>query len=397
MVANVKEGPCIYFVVASGLLAVLGSLGFSRFGYSMILPGMKDSLALNYTQMGVMASGSLCGYMIFAVIAGMLASRYGPRIVMSASVAVVGVSMLLTGFIQTYSEALVLVSLAGVGCGGANVPAMMLPAVWLPSRRRGLASGVICCGSSIGLIATGFLVPRLNEIFDGEGWRYSWLTLGAMALIFALFCAVTIRNSVAQVTSAGMHAGTFVWRVVSRESLLWKIGLIYSIFGFSYVVYVTFFGSYLVKEVGLSAQSAGVLWALVGVISLASGPLWGYVSDRIGRRYALTLVYFTQSVSFYLFAQKGAEVLYASAILFGVTAWSIPSIVAAYSGDRFGPELSFSVLGFLTLCFGIGQAFGPSAAGFVADSTGTFTFAFFLSSLMAILGGVLSLKILRRQ
>jgi MFS family permease len=397
MVAKIKEGPCTYFVVVSGLLAVLGSLGFARFGYSMILPGMKDSLALNYTEMGVMASGNFCGYMIFAVIAGVLASRYGPRIVMSASVALVGISMLLTCFIQTYSQALVLISLAGVGCGGANVPAMMLPAVWLPSRRRGLASGIICCGSSIGLIVTGFLVPRLNEIFGGDGWRYSWLTLGVIALIFALFCAVSVRNSVAQVTSAGKNARTFVWRVVSRDSLLWKIGLIYSMFGFSYVVYVTFFGSYLIKEVGFTAESAGVLWALVGVISLVSGPLWGHVSDRIGRRYALALVYFIQSVSFFLFAQKGTEVLYASAVLFGATAWSIPSIVAAYSGDRFGPELSFSVLGFLTLCFGIGQAFGPSAAGFVADSTRTFTFTFFLSSFMAILGGLLSLKILSRH
>ena len=391
----VKKGSSFYFVVIPGLVAVLGSLGFTRFGYSMILPGMKDSLMLSYTEMGLMASGNFCAYMISAVIAGLLASRYEARVVVSVSLATVGVSMLLTGFVQTYSQALILISLAGVGSGGANVPAMMLPAVWLPAKRRGLASGLIASGSSIGLIITGFLVPRLSDIFGGEGWRYSWLILGAITLIFALFCSVAIRKS--KVTSTDNHAGTLGWRVISKESLLWKIGLTYSMFGFSYIVYVTFFGSYLVKEVGLAAQSAGALWALVGVISLASGPLWGHVSDRIGRHYALTLVYFIQSLSFFLFTQRGGETLYMSAILFGVTAWSIPSIVAAYSGDHFGPKSSFSVLGFLTLFFGIGQASGSSVAGYLADLTKTFASSFFLCSFAAIIGGFLSLRVLRRH
>ncbi len=88
--------------------------------------------------------------------------------------------------------------------------------------------------------------------------------------------------------------------------------------------------------------------------------------------------------------------IYLSTILFGLTAWSIPSIIAAYSGDRFGPKAAFSVLGFLTLFFGVGQAIGPSTAGYLADLTQTFTSAFLLSSSTAAIGGFLSLKILRK-
>jgi MFS family permease len=89
--------------------------------------------------------------------------------------------------------------------------------------------------------------------------------------------------------------------------------------------------------------------------------------------------------------------LYTSAILFGLTAWSTPSIVAALSADHFGPKAAFSALGFLTLIFGFGQALGPSAAGYLADLTKTFASVFLLSSSVAALGGFLSIKILGKS
>jgi len=363
----------------------------------MILPGMKDGLSLTYTQMGFMASGNLIGYMISAIIGGVLAARYGPRAVIASSLLLVGMSMLLTSLVENFPQALLLRSLAGLGSGGANVPAMMLPAAWISSKSRGLASGVIAAGSGVGLIATGFLVPRLDETFGIEGWRYSWLVLGVMTLIFALFCVTAIRN-VPSKEPLAKSVRTIGWKLSKIDTLLWKMGVIYSMFGFSYVIYATFFGAYLVKEVGLTTESSGLMWALVGGLSIASGPLWGHMSDRFGRRCILATVYFVHSLSFFLFASGGGmAALYTSAILFGLTAWSTPSIVAALSADHFGPKAAFSALGLLTLIFGFGQALGPSAAGYLADLTKTFASVFLLSSSVAALGGFLSIKILGKS
>ncbi len=386
-----------YVVVLSGFIAVLGSLGFARFGYSMILPGMKDGLGLAYTQMGLMESGNFSGYMFFAVLGGMLASRYGPRVVIASSLGLTGASMLLTGFVESYPQALMLRSLTGVGSAGSNVPAAMLPAAWFSARRRGLAAGLITSGNGAGLIATGFLVPKLNVVFGVEGWRYSWLILGMTTICFAAFCGLAVRNPPEKKTRSNEPTRTLEWNLI-RTPLIWKMGLVYLMFGLSYVIYVTFFGAYLVNEVSLSPLRVGSLWALVGFLSLASGPLWGHVSDKAGRGYGLAMVYFIHSLSFFLFSRGGIMVaLNASAILFGLTAWSVPSIMAAYSGDRFGSKAAFSVFGFLTLFFGVGQALGPSAAGYIADRAQTFTSAFLLSSTAAALGGLLSLKMLRKS
>ena len=392
-----KKAIPAYLIVFSGLLAVLGSLGFARFGYSMILPGMKESLMLSYTQMGLMASGNFFGYMVFAFLGGILASKYGPRIVIASSLSLVGTAMLLTGIVENFPQALILRSLTGVGSGGANISAIMLPAAWFSFKRRGLASGIIASGSSVGLIATGFLVPTLTDTYGIQGWRYSWFIMGAMTILFALFCGIMIRNPLTETEPTCKSTVALGWKRVGRDPLLWKIGLVYFMFGLSYVIYITFFGAYLVKEVGLDAQSAGALWALVGGLSFMSGPLFGHVSDRIGRGNSLALVYLIQSLSMFMFAQKGeGEIIYASVILFGTTAWSIPSIVAAYSGDHFGPKLAFSVLGFVTLFFGVGQAIGPFTAGYFADITGSFTSAFLLSAAASALGCFLSLKMLKK-
>ncbi|MGQ9543165.1 MAG: MFS transporter [Candidatus Bathyarchaeia archaeon] len=393
---KVRKMPSVYLIVLSGHLAVLGSLGFARFGYSMILPSMKEGLNLTYTQMGLMSSGNFSGYMVFAVLGGVLASKYGSRTVMSGSLALVGVSMLLTGLVEDFPQAFVLRCLAGVGSGGANVSAMTLPALWISTRRRGSASGLIASGSGVGLVSTGLLVPVLNEMFGGFGWRYSWALLGVATLIFTMLCGVAIRGRPRDADHGFAEASG--WRQVCADNMLWRVGLIYFMFGLSYVIYVTFFGAYLIREVGLPDRYAGELWALVGVLSIFSGPLWGHISDRFGRGYTLTFIYFIQALSFLLFAKSGVVgAINISVALFGLTAWSIPTVVAAYSGDHFGSKLAPSALGFLTLLFGIGQSLGPAVAGHIADVTGTFTFTFLLSSSIAAAGGLMSLMALRRE
>jgi len=77
-----------------------------------------------------------------------------------------------------------------------------------------------------------------------------------------------------------------------------------------------------------------------------------------------------------------------SAILFGLTAWSIPAIMAAACGDLLGPRMAPAALGFITLFFGIGQALGPTVAGAIADASGSLLPAMLLAAAVAFLGAV---------
>jgi len=120
-----------------------------------------------------------------------------------------------------------------------------------------------------------------------------------------------------------------------------------------------------------------------------SGSLWGGISDRIGRKWALAIVYLIQAASFALFGLWETPAGFTTAaVVFGLTAWSVPAIMAATCGDVFGARLAPAALGFITVFFAVGQAVGPTVAGAIADATGSFVPAFLLASAVAVLGSV---------
>jgi len=420
-----------WVILFMSVVTVLGCLGFARFGYTMILPHMKDGLGLTKTQAGNLATGNFVGYLVLAIVGGFLAARYGPRVVISLSMLLIGVAMLLTGLAPNFQMALLWRTLTGVGSGGSNVPAMGLVSAWFGTKRRGLAAGIAAGGSSVGLAITGPLIPCIIDAYGADGWRYSWYYLGAMTVIIAILCFVLLRNRPEEKglkaiglerstppppqdrpfdPSTGLRAGraqdrpfgkaqdrasSLQWGLVYKSGAVWHLALIYIMFGFSYIIYATFFADYLTGEAGFTKEAAGRLWMLVGLISFVSGFIWGTISDVIGRKYGLALVYSLQGFCFLIFGLwKATPGYYLSALLFALTAWSIPAIMAATSGDYLGPRLAPAALGFVTVFFGIGQAIGPTLAGYIGDVTGSYTWAFIIAGLAAFVGagGALSLR-----
>jgi MFS family permease len=170
---------------------------------------------------------------------------------------------------------------------------------------------------------------------------------------------------------------------------LWKLAGIYFGFGFSYIIYATFFVRYLTGEAGFTRTAAGALWLQIGVLSVVGGFLWGSVSDRWGRRAALLWVFGLQGVAILLFGlSRDGWSVYLSAALFAVTAWSVPALMAALCGDLFGARLAPAALGLITMVFGLGQALGPYLAGAIADATRSFALPFLVAGVVALaLGG----------
>jgi len=395
-------------VLALIVLAVFSALGLARFGYTSILPSMQQGLGLSNTQTGELQTLNLLGYLLAVVPAGLLAARFGPRLVIALSLLIVSLGMLLTGLVPAFNAACAGRFLAGVGGAGANVPAMGLVSAWFGARRRGFASGIGVSGSSLALIVTGPLVPAIIAAGGDAGWRLSWYALGALGLVSCALCSVFLRNRPEEKglcplgESSGEHArsgsahAALNWGHVYRSGMLWHLAAIYFAFGFSYIIYSTFFIGHLVGDAAFTQATAGLLWMQVGFVSLPSGFIWGSLSDRFGRKHVLVCVFVLQAAAFALFGLDPARaVVYASAALFALTAWSIPALMAALAGDRFGARLAPAALGLMTIVFGIGQALGPWCAGALADATGSFSIAFVIAGGVAFMlgaGGALTLR-----
>ena len=401
-----------WLVLATSTLAVFASLGLARFGYTMVLPSMQAGLGFDNTQAGGLATANLIGYSVLAVLGGALASRFGPRIVVTVGLFTAGLALMFTGLAGGFASAVFWRFVTGLGSGAGNVPAMGLLASWFGARRRGLASGVAVSGSSIGLIVLGPTVPRIIAAGGEAGWRWVWIVFAGGVLGVALLAYLVLRDHPSdvgltplggdtrglyepgpdhQVPAVSRPSAGLKWGLVYRAPAVWHLGLVYTAFGFSYIIYMTFFTKYLVQEGGYSPAEAGNLFMIVGWVSLLCGVIWGAVSDVIGRKWALVIVYLIQVVSFSMFDLWATPTGFVtSAVLFGLTAWSIPAIMAAACGDVLGPRLAPAALGFVTLFFAIGQAAAPTIAGSLADSGGSFGPAFLLAAGVAFLGAVLA-------
>ncbi|MFC1770010.1 MFS transporter, partial [Nitrospirota bacterium] len=129
---------------------------------------------------------------------------------------------------------------------------------------------------------------------------------------------------------------------------------------------------------------AGGFWMWIGVLSLLSGPVFGTLSDKLGRKVGFMLVFACQGTAYTLAAMGGGTwVLYLSVGLFGVAAWSIPSIMAAAVGDFVGAKRTPQAFGTVTFIFALGQITGPAIAGELAEYTGSFSSSFLMAAAMA--------------
>ncbi len=392
-----------WIIAFTGMLILLLSHGFGRMSYSVILPQMKDSLTLTYTQVGLIGTANFIGYLCLAVIGGFLATRFGIRRLVFASLLVMGISLFVTGLSESFVSAFSARLITGLGNGGSYVPAMALPAAWFAARKRGLATGIQTIGTGMGLSITGLALPYFIDLYGKEGWRYAWFLLGSLVFILSFVCYVLLRDNPGEKGFAvygGHDSGKTIssttffsaLREVIGDREIWKLGSIYFMYGFSYVIYFTFLIAYLIKETGLAPQSAGHIFAVLGFCSIFSGVFWGGISDVVGRRYGLMFSYITLAVSYLMIAfGKDTIWFYLSAIVFGFAFSAIPAIMTAAAGDRSGGRLAPAALGFITLFFGVAQAVAPTLAGWIKDTTGTFKYAFIVAAIASIIGGLGSL------
>lgn len=387
-----------WVITFAGFLGLLASLGLGRFSLGMMLPGMGDGLGLSYSQMGLLSTINFCGYLAAVLLCGRLSALLGARVLIFSALLLVGVSMLLVGITSNILLIIILYGITGVGSALSNVPIMALISTWFEPGRRGRAAGLCVMGNGLGILMSAQAVPVLNS--TANNWRLSWMALGGLVLVIASVCLLLIRNHPVDVAetrkSKGFELSGIFCELLGKANgkLIVHCATIYFLFGFTYVIYITFMVTSLVQERGLTEYAAGEIWSWVGLISLGSGPIFGYLSDKYGRKPVLMLVFFIQTLAYFLVAMKWPMLsIYFSVILYGMVAFSVPTIIAALVGDYTGPQGAAAAFGFVTFIFGIGQIAGPAIAGSLAEVMGSFSSSFLMAASFAFFALLVSSKL----
>ena len=389
-----------WVIVAVGALVLFSCLGLARYAYTMLLPAMQAGLQLPYDRMGLIGTANFSGYLVAVVLSPWLIRRFRPRAVISAGLLLIALCMVGISQSRGFLPVALLYALTGLGGGFANIPLMALVPCWFRSQARGRAAGLIIGGNGLAIICAGYLIPLLNRSYGADGWRMAWLLLAAMAVLIAGVAALWLRNTPSEkgleplgAVKADLAAASPVPHEHRGDGmLLFRLGLLYLAFGATFMVFGTFIVTSMVREFGLSEAQAGHYWSWVGFFSVFSGVGFGALSDRIGRKQGMILVFLVQSTAYLLAGLKlGTVGLVLAIVLYGSAVFAIPAIMAAAVGDYLGTARAASSFATITLFFAVGQTVGPAAAGLLARLYDSFAPAYLCAAVVTLSAALFTL------
>ncbi|MDI6626147.1 MAG: MFS transporter [Rhodococcus sp. (in: high G+C Gram-positive bacteria)] len=228
---------------------------------------------------------------------GWLSDRRGRKLSMTLAVALASIGSLVIGLTPTHQTigaaaavVLVLARLAqGVAHGGELPSAQTYIIEYAPSERRGLWSSLIYISNTSGVVAGTLLGALLTTTLTGEqmtdwGWRLPFL-LGGVLGLFVLWMRSRMAETEVYEKSGDVHAKTSMREQFSAHRRQVLQVLFFSVGGtVFYYVWAVSAPAYAITVRGI--DPSGALWAGVGanVVLIASLPVWGALSDRIGRK-----------------------------------------------------------------------------------------------------------------
>jgi MFS family permease len=362
-----KETPYAWVVVWATFvcLAVI-------FGVSYSFAAFFESFAVEFSAQRADVSWifGLSGFVYFVLGAGggMLADRFGPRIVCSAGMALIALGLLATSWATSLLAVYVSYGLlVGLGIALVYTPSIASVQPWFTTR-RGLAGGIASSGVGAGTL----LVPVLLAMAIGPmPWREAMQLLALGVLVLGLLAAGLLRRAPAAPSSGsgGSATGLSLRETLSTPTFRWfYLATVLA----SPVMFIPFAHvSASARDLGLGEAFAVGLVGLIGVGSLVGRFAIGVVADRLGRAQTLVLMQLSMGASYVLWGAAGGQgMLVVFALWFGLSYGSIVSLLPAICMDYFGGKSVASVVGTLYSGAALGNLLGPVLAGAVFDHSG---------------------------
>lgn len=350
-----------------GALSMAAAMGFGRFSYTPILPGMMAGLGLSAADAGLIAAGNFAGYLAGAVLAAYGWASGRERTVAVLALLANAVLLLAMAFVDTVPAFVVIRFLAGLASAFAMIFTSSIVLGHAALRANENVQPAHFGGVGLGIALSSFMVVALAMLFDGaQEWRWDWIVGGIFALVAALVSWVMLPQA-PRAADAERKEPPLVWK---RPLLL--LTLSYGLFGFGYVVTATFLVA-MARSGSASHAVEFLSWFITGLAAAASLVLWRPFQRRFGLGAAYMAGLLTEAVGVLatVMLPAGSAPLIGG-LLFGATFL----MITAYGlqiGRRLSPESPRRAFAIMTAAFGIGQIIGPLVAGWLAEATGSFT------------------------
>ena len=376
------------WAVALGLSLGPGvSNGLARFAYGLILPAMRQDLSWTYAEAGWINTANAIGYLIGALLALQHIDRTGPRRLFVGGLVLTTLALLASGLTRDFWLQSLWRTLAGIGgapvfiAGGAMVATLFKG----DPARNALAIAIYFGGGGIGMFFSGLLIPVIIDRLGVAYWPSTWLLLAGLSAIAFVPAAMAARAvPLPAAKNLGTHRAPLP--IAPMSSALAG----YFLFAVGYIVYLTFLVAWM-RSNGVSAQLTAATWGVLGAAVIISPFPWRSIMSKSAGGEALALSSAATGAGTLLpLLMPNAAGLLLSAAVFGVSFFIAPASVTSF-GRKNLPEASWGrSVALFTTAFAIGQALGPVAAGYIADTSHRLTVSLLAAGLTLLLAAAIA-------
>lgn len=327
--------------------------------------------------------------------------KTGPRVLMALSGLLCAIGWGSLGHVGSLTSFYLLYSLAGVGVACVYACGVSIAVKWFPDR-RGIASGLITAGYGMGAAAFN---PLFNQLIRTIGYSDTFLWTGISHGALILLAGLVLVNPPAdyRVVTAAVKAKVRRHDLDFTYSEMLRTPQFY--FLFLAMLSVGIGGLMVTAQLkpvatNFNIGDAALTVALV-LTPLANGSariLWGWVSDYLGRERTMFTAFLLQSIfllSATTLGRTGDARFVLLMVLVFLTWGELYVLFPAVLADLYGSKNSALNYSFLYSAKGFASLLGGGLAATLFEKTGSWNYAFFGSSALALLSALMALYVRR--
>lgn len=359
------------------------------YAWSVFQAPLIEKFGWSTAQASLAFSISFAMVPISMIIFGKLQDKKGPKWITFGGGLMFGIGMILTSFTNSLSMLYISYGLIlGFGIGMAYGCTTSTTVKWFPDK-KGLAGGLTAAGFGSGAV---LFAPLAKNLIGAHGVLLTFRYLG-IGLLIAI-CLASLLLSAPKKKSVKIDQNDTLNKKSNemiKTNIFWILWIAY-VFGCVSGLMIIGHASPIAKEfLKFDLEKATMVVSIVAISNTFGRILWGFVSDKIGRYSAVSLMFITSCVGLILLRFNLSPFLSVLGIVFialcfGGFLGTFPGITA----ENWGPLYNGSNYGVMFTAYGLAAVVGPRLAAIIKESSnGDYSQAFIISAAMNIIGVIL--------
>ncbi|MGF7187549.1 MFS transporter [Robbsia andropogonis] len=370
------------------VIAAVGSWTLDAFDFfllTFLLSNLAKAFSVDISKVTFSILLTLAVRPIGAFIFGRAAEKYGRRPVLMVNIVIFSIMELASGLAPSLEVFLILRLIYGVAMGGIWGVASSLAMETIPTRSRGLVSGMFQAG-----YPGGYLVASIvYGLFAWLGWRNLFF-IGTLPVLMVIFIWFKVPESPVWLAAREQKVHTALLPVIKRE---WKLCLyavlLMGCFNFFSHGTQDMYPTFLKVQHGFDPHTVAIIAVVYNIAAICGGLVFGSLSERIGRRRAIIIAALLSLPVLPLWAfSSGSIAIGIGAFMMQFMVQGAWGVIPAYLNEL-APEGTRAVLPGFVYQLGnfIASVNGPLQAGFAERHNNNYGMA------MAMVAGTVAVLI----